>query len=180
MKIVTSALIYANGPIHLGHIKSTYLPADIYVRYLRQKGEEVLFICATDDHGTPIALEADRQKTSPLELIKYYHYKDEKEFSDLGIVFDIFHWTSSQENKETTIEFYKDLKPYIYTKNVIQYYCKEIDRYMPDRYVKGKCKYCGAEDQYADQCEICGRTLNPGDLIDPYCILTKTKPELKE
>lgn len=180
MKIVTSALIYANGPIHLGHIKSTYLPADIYVRYLRQKGEEVLFICATDDHGTPIALEADRQKTSPLELIKYYHYKDEKEFADLGIVFDIFHWTSSQENKETTIEFYKDLKPYIYTKNVIQYYCKEIDRYMPDRYVKGKCKYCGAEDQYADQCEICGRTLNPGDLIDPYCILTKTKPELKE
>ncbi|NPA21980.1 MAG: methionine--tRNA ligase [Candidatus Micrarchaeota archaeon] len=180
MYIITAALIYANGPVHLGHIKSTYLPADIYTRYLRLKGEEALYVCATDDHGTPILLEAEKRGISPKELVRYYHEKDEKEFKALGIEFDIFHWTSSEENKLTTYEFYEALRPYIYPKKVMQYYCKELGRFLPDRYIKGKCKYCGAEDQYADQCEVCGRTLKPGDLIDPYCTLTKTRPELRE
>ena len=178
--VITAALIYANGPIHLGHIKSTYLPADIFTRFLKMEGHEAYYICATDDHGTPILLEAEKRGISPKELVKFYHEKDEKEFKALGVNFDIFHSTSSEENKITTIEFYEALRPYIYEKNVLQYYCKELNKFLPDRYIKGTCKYCGAKDQYADQCEVCGRTLKPGDLIDPYCTITKTRPELKE
>lgn len=179
MNIITAALIYANGPIHLGHIKSTYLPADIFYRYLKLKGEEALFICATDDHGTPVVIEAEKRGITPKQLIEYYHNKDLEEFKKLGIEFDIFHWTSSLENRFTTLEFYQALKQYIYPKDITQYYCEELDRFMPDRYIKGTCKYCGAKDQYADQCEVCGKTLNVGDLIDPYCTITKTPPKLK-
>ncbi|MCS7122767.1 MAG: methionine--tRNA ligase [Candidatus Micrarchaeota archaeon] len=179
MYLITAALIYANGPIHLGHIKSTYLPADIFYRYLKLRGEEAIYVCATDDHGTPIVIEAERQNTTPKKLVEYYHYKDLNEFKQLGIEFDIFHWTSSQENRFTTLEFYQALKQYIYTKDVTQYYCEELGRFMPDRYIRGVCRFCGARDQYADQCESCGKIFQIGDLVDPYCTLTKTPPKLR-
>ncbi len=180
MNIITAALIYANGPIHLGHIKSTYLPADIFYKYLKMKGEQAIFICATDDHGTPIVIEAEKRGIAPIELVRYYHNKDLEEFKRLGIEFDIFHWTSSQENRFTTLEFYQALRQYIYQKKVTQYYCEELNKFMPDRYIKGKCKYCNAQDQYADQCENCGKTLHVGDLIDPYCTITNTRPKLRD
>ncbi|MEM0383089.1 MAG: class I tRNA ligase family protein, partial [Candidatus Anstonellales archaeon] len=162
MNIITAALIYANGPIHLGHIKSTYLPADVFYRYLKIKGEDALFVCATDDHGTPIVVEAERKGITPKQLVEYYHQKDEDEFRRLGIEFDIFHWTSSKENKFTTLEIYQALRQYIYPKKITQYYCEELGKFMPDRYIKGTCKFCGAKDQYADQCEACGKTLQVG------------------
>ncbi|MEM2769124.1 MAG: methionine--tRNA ligase [Candidatus Anstonellales archaeon] len=180
MNIITAALIYANGPIHLGHIKSTYLPADVFYRYLKIKGEDALFVCATDDHGTPIVVEAERKGITPKQLVEYYHQKDEDEFRRLGIEFDIFHWTSSKENKFTTLEIYQALRQYIYPKKITQYYCEELGKFMPDRYIKGTCKFCGAKDQYADQCEACGKTLQVGDLIDPYCTITKTTPKLRD
>ena len=180
--LITAALPYANGPLHLGHIRSTYLPADIYKRFNQLIGNEVIYVCASDEHGTPIVVESEKQGKSPEQFVNFYHEKDREEFKRLGFLMDIFHRTSSKENEELTIHFFEKLKEkgYIYEKKVLQYYCDELNKFMPDRYIKGTCPNCGADDQYADQCEKCGKTLKPGELINPYCVLTRSKPSLKE
>jgi len=180
--LITAALPYANGPLHLGHIRSTYLPADICARYNRLKENETLYICATDEHGTPIVFNAEKEGKTPKQLVDYYHEKDKREFEALGFSMDIFHRTSSKENFQMTQHFFSRLKEnnYIYKKSVEQYYCPKENRFLPDRYVKGTCPHCGAEDQYSDQCESCGRTLKPGEIQNPRCAICKTPPILKE
>ncbi|MEM2947956.1 MAG: methionine--tRNA ligase [Candidatus Anstonellales archaeon] len=180
--LITAALPYANGPLHLGHIRSTYLPADICARYNRLKGNETLYICASDEHGTPIVFNAEKEGKSPKEFVDYYHEKDKQEFEALGFSMDIFHRTSSKENVEMTQHFFLRLKEngHVYKKSVEQYYCPKENRFLPDRYVRGTCPYCGADEQYSDQCESCGRTLKPGEIQNPKCAVCKTPPILKE
>ncbi len=179
---MTAALPYANGPLHLGHIRSTYLPADIYARYHRLIGNDVLYICATDEHGTPIVAGAEKEKKSPKELVDYYHDRDKLEFGALGFSFDIFHRTSSEENCELTQQFFKKLSGngHIYTKTVAQPYCETDKRFLPDRFVVGTCPHCKSERQYSDYCENCGRTLSAGEILNPVCITCGKKPISRE
>ena len=157
--IVTAALPYANGDIHLGHVTSTYLPSDILARFLRLRGDEVVFVCATDDFGTPILIEAEREGKSPKEFVAHWYKVYNKDFSDLGICFDLFYQTSSRENVELTQHFFKKVyeKGFIFKRSIWQSYCENCKKFLPDRYVKGVCPYCGAPDQYSDGCEKCGR-----------------------
>jgi len=180
--IVTTALIYANGEIHLGHITSTYLPADIFVRYCRLRGDNVIHVSATDDFGTPILVEAERTGISPEEFVAYWNKKDIEDFEDIGISFDIFYKTSSKENIELTQYFFTKLyeKGYIYKQFVWNPYCENCKKFLPDRYVKGICPYCGATGQYSDSCEGCGRTLQSGEILDPHCAICGSKPVRKQ
>ena len=180
--IVTAALPYANGEIHLGHVTSTYLPSDILARFLRLRGDEVVFVCATDDFGTPILIEAEREGKSPKEFVAHWYKIDDKDFSDLGISFDIFYQTSSRENVELTQYFFKKLyeKGFIFKRSIWQPYCENCKKFLPDRYVKGVCPYCGAPDQYSDSCEKCGRTFQPGEIKDPHCAICGSKPTSKQ
>jgi methionyl-tRNA synthetase len=179
--VITSALPYANGEIHLGHVVSTYLPADIYARYCRMKGYDVVFTCATDDYGTPILIKAEQEGKTPKEYVEYWNKRDLEDFTKLGISFDFFYKTSSEENLKLTQYFFLRLyeKGYIYSKEVEQPYCEKDKKFLPDRYVVGKCPYCGAEDQYSDGCEVCGRTFEPGEILNPRCILCGSKPVTK-
>jgi methionyl-tRNA synthetase len=153
--IVTSALPYANGEIHLGHIASTYLPADIFTRYSRLNGREIYHICASDDFGTPILIKAEKEKKTPPEYVEYWNRRDYEDFTSLGISFDLFYKTSSVENVEFVQQVFQKLlkNGHIYDQSVIQFYCAYDDKFLPDRYVIGKCPYCGAENQYSDLCE---------------------------
>jgi methionyl-tRNA synthetase len=171
-------LIYANGEVHLGHITSTYLPADILVRYFRLRGDDVIYVHATDDFGTPILVEAEQQGKTPEEFVAYWHKVDSQDFSDLGISFDIFYKTSSKENIELTQYFFKKLyeKGLIFKRAIWQPYCENCEKFLPDRYVKGTCPHCGAPDQYSDGCEKCGRILHSGEIRDPYCTICGSKP----
>ncbi len=180
--LVTAALPYANGEIHLGHITSTYLPADIFTRFFRLRGDEVAFICATDDFGTPILIEAEREGKSPEEFVDYWYRIDSKDFRDLGISFNIFYKTSSKENIELTQHFFKKLyeKGFIFKLPIWQPYCENCKKFLPDRYVKGICPYCNASDQYSDSCEKCGRTFQPGEIKDPHCAICGSKPVSKQ
>ncbi len=177
--IVTSALPYANGEIHLGHVASTYLPADIMTRYYRLKGYEAYHICASDDFGTPILIKAEQEGKSPEEYVKYWHDRDEEDFRDFGISFDIFHSTSSRENVEFVQKIFQSLysKGYIYEKEVVQYYCPYDNKFLPDRYVIGRCPYCNADNQYSDACENCGRV--PEQILEPRCAICKREPVKK-
>ena len=179
--VITSALPYANGEIHIGHVVSTYLPADIYARYCRMKGYEVVFTCATDDYGTPILIKAEQEGKTPREYVEYWNKRDLEDFTKLGISFDFFYKTSSEENLKLTQYFFLRLyeKGYIYSKEVEQPYCEKDKKFLPDRYVVGKCPYCGAEDQYSDGCEVCGRTFEAGEILNPRCILCGSKPVAK-
>ncbi len=176
--IVTAALIYANGEVHLGNITSTYLPADILVRYFRLRGDKVIYVHATDDFGTPILITAEQARKTPEEYVAYWNKIDQKDFSDLGISFDIFYKTSSKENIELAQHFFKELyeKDYIYKKTVSHPYCNNCKKFLPDRYVKGTCPYCGASDQYSDSCEECGRAFQLGEILNPYCAICGSKP----
>ncbi|MEM2963382.1 MAG: methionine--tRNA ligase [Candidatus Anstonellales archaeon] len=176
--LITAALPYANGPIHLGHIRSTYLPADIYARFNRLIGNDTLYICAMDEHGTPIVVAAEKEGKNPKEFVDYYYKKDKEEFSKLGFSFDIFHRTSSEENREFTQMFFEKLKEngYIYEKEVSSPYCERCRRYLPDRFVIGTCPSCSADEQYSDYCEVCGKALQGGEIINPRCIVCKEKP----
>ncbi len=180
--LITAALIYANGEPHLGHMKSTYLPADILARYYKAKGVETLYVCATDEHGTPIQVEAEKAGMDPENFVLKYHELDKKLFRALDIEFDVFHRTHSPENEELTHMFLKALREngYIYKKTVKQYYCENCKRYLPDRYVRGECPVCGAKDQYSDYCDSCGKTFEPGDLKNPRCTICGSMPVLKE
>ncbi len=176
--IVTCALPYANGELHLGHIVSTYLPADVFSRFYRLNGVKVVFICATDDYGTPILIKSEQENKTPAEYVDYWNKRDLKDFSDLGISFDFFNKTSSEENKKLTQYFFLKLleKEYIYKKYVDQFYCTQDKKFLPDRYVLGICPFCGAEQQYSDGCEACGRTFSSGEIKDPKCIICGQPP----
>jgi methionyl-tRNA synthetase len=180
--IVTTALIYANGEIHLGHLTSTYLPADIFVRFCRLRGYDVIHVGATDDFGTPILIEAEQEGKSPQELAEYWNQTDRKYYAELGISFDVFDRTSSEENIALTQYFFKTLyeKGYIFQRIVVQPYCENDKKFLPDRYVKGTCPHCGAEDQYSDSCEKCGRTFQAGEILDPHCAICGRKPVDRE
>jgi methionyl-tRNA synthetase len=174
--IVTSALPYSNGEIHLGHIASTYLPADIFTRYLRMKGMEVYHVCASDDFGTPILVKAEEQGKDPKEYVRYWHERDKNDFDALGISFNFFSQTSSPTNIQFVQDVYRILQKngHIYENDVIQPYCEYDLKFLPDRYVIGRCPFCNAENQYSDICEKCGRI--PDHIIDPKCSLCGRKP----
>jgi len=177
--IITSALPYANGEIHLGHVASTYLPADITTRFLKQKGVEAYYICASDDFGTPILIQAEKEKKSPQEYVEYWNKRDYEDFTAFDIDFDFFYKTSSKENIEFVQDVFTKLNDagHIYEKDIIQFYCNNDKKFLPDRYVIGVCPYCKAEDQYSDLCEKCGRV--PEEIENPKCALCH-KPPVKE
>ena len=174
--VITSALPYANGEIHLGHVASTYLPADITTRYLKLKGVEAYYICASDDFGTPILLQAEKEKKSPEEYVKFWNKRDYDDFAAFGINFDFFYRTSSPENIQFVQDVFKKLQKnnHIYEKEIVQFYCKFDKKFLPDRYVIGTCPYCKAEDQYSDLCEKCGRV--PEEIENPRCSICKNPP----
>ena len=176
--VVTAALPYANGDLHIGHAISTYIPADIYVRFKRLKGCDVVFACGSDDHGTPIEVSAMRAGRSPLEHARYYHDRHLEDFKRLNISFDNYYYTHSDENRELTEEFLlKAMEAgYIYVKEVEQYYCERDGKFLPDRFVIGTCPYCGAESQFSDLCERCGRVIEPGRILSPRCALCGSTP----
>ncbi|MFH1641897.1 MAG: methionine--tRNA ligase [Nanoarchaeota archaeon] len=179
-KIVTSALPYANGSLHCGHLVE-YIQTDIYVRFLRLIGEDVVYCCADDTHGAPIAIKAEQLKIKPEELIAKYNKEHLEDFSDFLIKFDSYYTTNSKENKYFSDLIFERLnkKGYIYTKEVEITFCEKCSRSLPDRYVKGKCPKCNEADQYGDVCEKCNATYNTTDLINPYCIICKNEPVRK-
>ncbi len=178
--IITSALPYANGEIHLGHISSTYLPADIFRRFLKLNQVEVYYLCASDDFGTPILIETEKRKVEPQEYVKYWHDKDMQDFNLAGIIFDSFSQTSSETNRKFVQYVFDILRKndLIYEKVVVQYYCEKDLKFLPDRYVVGRCPNCDATGQYSDLCEKCGRI--PEKILDPKCAICGLPPVKKE
>ncbi len=180
--LVTAALPYANGPIHLGHLAGAYLPADIFVRFKRLKGEEILFICGSDEHGVPITITAEKEGVSPKVIIDRYHEMNRKAFEDFGMSFDNYSRTSLPIHHKTAQEFF--LKYYengiLKQKKELQYYDEKAKMFLPDRYLVGTCPHCKSEDARGDQCENCGSYLNPTDLINPKSKITGETPVLKE
>ena len=168
---ITCARPYANGPCHLGHMRSTYIPADIYARYNRMKGKDVLFVCATDEHGTPIAVQAEKEGTSPFQIASRNYELIKKDLESCDISFNNFSRTSDPLHYEISQNFFLKLyeKDYIYPKTIEQLYCPECDRFLPDRYVEGICPQCNAEGARGDHCETCGRHLEPVQLVEPSC-----------
>jgi methionyl-tRNA synthetase len=179
---VTSALLYANGPLHIGHIAGAYLPADIYVRYLKGKGHDVAFICGSDEHGAAITLQAKKEGISPQEIVDKYHNINKKAFSDFGIDFSIYHRTSDKLHHETARDFFITLENKdVFTKKTSeQFYDEENKQFLADRYITGECPKCNATGAYGDQCEKCGCTLSPNELINPTSTLSGSAPVKKE
>ncbi|MCK4880996.1 MAG: methionine--tRNA ligase [Bacteroidales bacterium] len=180
--LVTSALPYANGPLHLGHLAGVYVPSDIYVRYLRQRDRDVISICGSDEHGVPITLKARNEGISPQEVVDRYHGINKKAFEDFGISFDIYSRTSNQVHHETASEFFKTLyeKGVFIEKTSEQYYDDEAATFLADRYITGTCPHCGNPGAYGDQCEQCGTSLSPSDLVNPVSTISGSLPILKE
>lgn len=180
--LVTSALPYANGPLHVGHAIGAYIPADVYVRYNRLKGNDVLFIGGTDEHGTPITVTAAQEGTTPKEVVDKYHKIIADALSRLGISFDNFSRTTRELHYSNSQEFFLRIMEngFVYKKTVERPYCPKCGRFLPDRFVKGICPHCGSEDQRGDQCEACGKQLEPHELRESYCILCRGTPEQRE
>lgn len=178
--LVTSALPYANGDIHIGHLVE-YIQTDIYVRFLRLTGEDVIYMCASDAHGTPIEINAAKRGISPQELVGEFHDRHLEDFSRFEVSFDEFYTTDSPENQRhsETIYLHAKDKGHIETRDIEQYYCSECGRFLPDRYIKGTCPKCGAMDQYGDVCEVCGATYRPTELIDARCAICGAVPTLR-
>ena len=180
--LVTAALIYANGPVHIGHLAGCYIPSDLYVRYLRSKGEDVKFISGTDEHGVPITIKARDENKSPQEIVDYYYELINNSFKEFGISFDIFSRTSKEIHHETSSEFFLNL----YEKGVFQeitssqYYDKKENQFLSDRYITGECPCGKNKNAYGDQCEVCGKTLSPMDLKNPKSSLSGNSPTLEE
>jgi methionyl-tRNA synthetase len=179
---VTSALPYANGPIHIGQLAGAYLPADIYVRYLRLSGKDVVYVCGSDEHGVAITLKAIRENSTPKQVVDKYHKLNKKSFEDFGIAFDIFHRTSDPLHHETAQAFFTALnnKGEFETETSAQYYDEENHLFLADRYITGTCPKCGYEQAYGDQCEKCGSSLSPTELINPVSTLSGKPPVLKK
>jgi len=180
--LVTAALPYANGPIHIGHLAGAYIPADIYVRYLRLKNEDVLFICGSDEHGVPITIKARQEGVTPQNIVDRYHSMNKKAFEDFGISFDIYSRTTSKTHYQLAPEIFSNLykKGEFIEKTTKQYYDEEADQFLADRYITGVCPYCGKDSAYGDQCESCGTSLSPTDLINPKSTISGAEPVLKE
>ncbi|PWJ36024.1 methionine--tRNA ligase [Sediminitomix flava] len=178
---VTAALPYANGPLHIGHIAGAYLPADIYVRSLRQRGEDVVFVCGSDEHGAAITIRAKKEGITPQEIIDKYHNINKTDFENFGISFDMYHRTSEPLHHETAQEFFTKLNDQdkFTLKESEQYYDPKAEQFLADRYITGTCPKCGNENAYGDQCEKCGTSLSPTDLIDPKSQITGETPILK-
>lgn len=180
--LVTAALPYANGPLHIGHLAGVYVPADIYVRYLRLKGEEVLFVCGSDEHGVPITIKARQQGCNPQDIVDKYDKIISDSFKGFGIDFDVYGRTSSKIHEETASEFFKKLYDdgKFVTETTEQYYDPEAQTFLADRYIVGTCPRCGNPDAYGDQCEKCGSTLSPEELLNPRSKLSGAAPIKKE
>lgn len=180
--LVTTALPYANGPVHIGHLAGVYVPADIYVRYLRLKGREVLFIGGSDEHGVPITIKAKKEGVTPQDIVDRYHKIIKESFEEFGISFDIYSRTSSKIHYKTASDFFKTLyeKGEFIEKTSEQYYDEEAKQFLADRYITGTCPHCKNPNAYGDQCEACGTSLSPLDLIDPKSAISGSKPVLKE
>ena len=179
--IVTSALPYANGPLHLGHLAGAYLTADFFVRYNRLKGEDVLFICGSDEHGVPITITAEKEGVSPQDIVDRYHEWNKDTFQKMGISFDYYGRTSSAVHHETSQEIFTELyeKGFFKLKSEELFYDESTQMFLPDRYVKGECPNCGYGEAYGDQCEKCGNSLNPTELINPVSALSGETPVRK-
>ena len=179
---VTAALPYANGPVHIGHLAGCYLPADIYVRYMRSKGEDVKFICGSDEHGVPITIKAKNEGITPQQVVDKYHKMMGDSFKEFGISFDIYSRTSSKVHHETASDFFKTLyDKKVFTEEITeQYFDEKANQFLADRYIIGTCPKCGNENAYGDQCEKCGSTLSPTELINPRSTLSGEKPVLRK
>ncbi|MDR3287626.1 MAG: methionine--tRNA ligase [Prevotellaceae bacterium] len=180
--LVTSALPYANGPVHIGHLAGVYVPADVYVRYLRSKGEDVIFIGGSDEHGVPITIKARKEGVTPQDIVDKYHTIIKKSFADFGISFDIYSRTSSKIHHKTAAGFFRKLydNGKFIEKTSEQYYDEEAQQFLADRYIVGTCPHCGNEGAYGDQCEKCGSTLSPMELKNPQSAISGSKPTLRE
>ena len=179
---VTAALPYANGPLHIGHLAGAYIAADIYVRHLRLQGKDVIFVCGSDEHGAAITIKAKKENTTPQKIVDKYHSIIKKSFEDFGIAFDIYHRTSEKIHYNTSQDIFRvlnDNNAFEIIENE-QYYDEEAKQFLADRYIIGTCPKCGNENAYGDQCEKCGSSLNPTDLIHPKSTLTNSKPVLKK
>ncbi len=180
--LVTAALPYANGPVHIGHLAGCYLPSDIYVRYLRSAGQDVKFICGSDEHGVPITIKAKKEGTSPQAVVDKYHQLMGDAFKDFGISFDIYSRTSSKIHHQTASAFFETLyNKQGFTEQVTeQYYDEAAQQFLADRYIMGTCPKCGNPNAYGDQCERCGSSLSPTELIEPHSTLSGSKPVLRQ
>ena len=180
--LVTSALPYANGPVHIGHLAGVYVPSDIYTRYLRLKGADVISICGSDEHGVPITIKARKEGVTPQDIVDRYHNLIKRSFEGLGISFDIYSRTTSPTHNKTASEFFRKLydEGKFIEQTSEQYYDEEAKTFLADRYIVGTCPKCGNERAYGDQCEKCGSTLSPDELIDPHSAVSGSKPVKKE
>ena len=180
--MVTAALPYANGPVHIGHLAGVYVPADIYVRYLRLKGEDVVFVGGSDEHGVPITIKAKKEGVTPQDIVDRYHKIIKESFEGLGISFDVYSRTTSKIHAQTASDFFKKLydKGEFVEKTTMQYYDEDAHQFLADRYIVGTCPHCGNTRAYGDQCEACGTSLNATDLIDPKSAITGNVPVLRE
>jgi methionyl-tRNA synthetase len=175
---ITAALPYANGPLHIGHLAGAYIAADIYARYLRLQGKDVVFVCGSDEHGAAITIKAKKENTTPKEIVDKYHAIIRDSFEQFGISFDIYHRTSEPIHYQTSQDIFRILND----KNAFeiieseQYFDEEANQFLADRYIIGTCPKCGNENAYGDQCEKCGSSLNPTDLINPKSTLTNSIP----
>ncbi|WP_101689103.1 methionine--tRNA ligase [Dysgonomonas massiliensis] len=180
--LITSALPYANGPVHIGHMAGVYIPADIYARYLRMRKQDVIFIGGSDEHGVPITIRAKKEGVTPQDIVDKYHTLIKKSFEDFGISFDIYSRTSSDIHKKTASDFFKKLydKGEFVEQTNEQYYDEEAQMFLADRYIMGECPRCGNPDAYGDQCEACGSSLSPTDLKNPHSTISGSKPVMRE
>lgn len=179
---ITAALPYANGPVHIGHLAGVYVPADIYVRYLRSKGEDVAFVCGSDEHGVAIELRARKEGKSPQEVVDFYHNQIKGSFEQFGISFDIYHRTSSELHHETASAFFEQMEKEgkFTVETSEQFFDEKEQQFLADRYIKGTCPNCSFPDAYGDQCENCGTTLSPSELKNPKSMLSGEAPVMKE
>lgn len=180
--LVTSALPYANGKIHLGHLSGAYLPADIYVRYKRLNGDDIVYVCGSDEHGVPITITADKEKVTPKEIIDRYHEANKNAFEKFGMSFDIYSRTSLPIHHQTAQEFFKCFydQGLLVEKKSLQFYDEKVKMFLPDRYVEGTCPRCGNEEARSDECEKCGSLYDPSELKNPKSKITGETPILKE
>ena len=180
--LITSALPYANGPIHIGHLAGVYVPSDIYTRYLRLRGKDVIHICGSDEHGVPITIKARQEGVTPREIVDRYHEMNKSAFEKFGISFDIYSRTSNKVHYETASEIFKTLydKGEFIEKTTPQYYDDEAKQFLADRYIQGTCPHCSNENAYGDQCEKCGTSLNATDLISPRSTISGSTPVMKD